>query len=95
MPVTAAAFAAKMQDATQATEGEMLGLMDVLQKNAYLGPIRITSWLASPMAGAMGLIRQKGKPTRRFPLAGHDESGRHDRRRQRWQRHQQGVSEAG
>lgn len=63
MPVAdAAAFAAKMQDATQATEGEMLGLMDVLQKNAYLGADQnyqlggITA-----MAGAMGLLRLKGE----------------------------------
>lgn len=63
MPVVeAAAFAAKMQDATQATEAEMLGLMDVLQKNAYLGADQnyqlggITA-----MAGAMGLLRLKGE----------------------------------
>jgi TP901 family phage tail tape measure protein len=63
MPVTAAAaFAAKMQDATQATESEMLGLMDVLQKNAYLGAdenYQLNGITA--MAGAMGLLRLKGE----------------------------------
>ncbi len=63
MPVTgAAAFAAKMQDATQATEGEMLGLMDVLQKNAYLGADQNYQLAGiTKMAGAMSLIRQKGQ----------------------------------
>jgi TP901 family phage tail tape measure protein len=38
MPVTAAAeFAAKMQDATQTAEGDMMGLMDVIQRAFYLG----------------------------------------------------------
>lgn len=38
MPVTAAAeFAAKMQDATRTTEGDMMGLMDVIQRTFYLG----------------------------------------------------------
>lgn len=63
MPVTAAAaFAAKMQDATQATEGEMLGLMDVLQKNAYLGADQNYQLNGiTAMAGAMGLLRLKGE----------------------------------
>lgn len=63
MPVTgAAAFAAKMQDATQATESEMLGLMDVLQKNAYLGADQNYQLAGiTKMAGAMSLIRQKGQ----------------------------------
>lgn len=33
----AAEFAAKMQDATKTTEGDMLSLMDVIQKSFYLG----------------------------------------------------------
>ncbi len=38
MPVTAAAeFAAKMQDATQTTEGDLMGLMDLIQRSFYLG----------------------------------------------------------
>lgn len=63
MPVTeAAAFAAKMQDATQATESEMLGLMDVLQKNAYLGADQNYQLNGiTAMAGAMGLLRLKGE----------------------------------
>lgn len=63
MPVTAAAaFAAKMQDATQATETEMLGLMDVLQKNAYLGADQNYQLNGiTAMAGAMGLLRLKGE----------------------------------
>ena len=63
MPATAAAaFAAKMQDATQATEGEMLGLMDVLQKNAYLGADQNYQLNGiTAMAGAMGLLRLKGE----------------------------------
>lgn len=62
MPVVeAAAFAAKMQDATQATEGEMLGLMDMLQKNAYLGADQNYQLAGiTKMAGAMGLLRKKG-----------------------------------
>lgn len=38
MPVAAAAeFAAKMQDATRTAEGDMMGLMDVIQRTYYLG----------------------------------------------------------
>ena len=38
MPVTAAAeFAAKMQDATQTAEGDLMGLMDTIQRSFYLG----------------------------------------------------------
>lgn len=38
MPVTAAAeFAAKMQDATQTAERDMMGLMDTIQRAYYLG----------------------------------------------------------
>ncbi|ADU99018.1 phage tail tape measure protein [Alicycliphilus denitrificans] len=38
MPVTAAAeFGAKMQDATQTAERDMMGLMDVIQRTYYLG----------------------------------------------------------
>ncbi len=37
MPVTAAAeFASKMQDATQPAEGDMMGLMDTIQRAYYL-----------------------------------------------------------
>ena len=38
IPVTSAAsFAAKMQDATRATESEMMGIMDTIQRTYYLG----------------------------------------------------------
>ena len=38
MPATEAAeFAAKMQDATQTTEADMMGLMDLIQRTYYLG----------------------------------------------------------
>ena len=38
MPVTEAAeFAAKMQDATQTAEGDLMGLMDTIQRAFYLG----------------------------------------------------------
>lgn len=38
MPVAAAAeFSAKMQDATRTVEGDMMGLMDVVQRTYYLG----------------------------------------------------------
>lgn len=38
MPVTAAAeFAAKLQDATQTAEGDMMGLTDLIQRGFYLG----------------------------------------------------------
>ena len=38
MPVTAAAeFAAKMQDATRTAEGDMMALMDTIQRGFYLG----------------------------------------------------------
>lgn len=37
MPVTAdAEFAPKMQDATQTAEGDMMGLMDTIQRAYYL-----------------------------------------------------------
>jgi hypothetical protein len=70
MPVTgAAAFAAKMQDATQATEGEMLGLMDVLQKMPTWGRSELPAGWHHRHGGSHVLAAQKvRKPTRRFPM---------------------------
>lgn len=62
MPVTAAAaFAAKMQDATGATEAEMMQLMDVIQRTFYLG-VDHTQMLSgfSKMTGVLGKVRKSG-----------------------------------
>jgi TP901 family phage tail tape measure protein len=62
MPFDAAAeFAAKMQDATKTTEGDMLGLMDVIQKSFYLG-VDPTNMLGgfSAISDGMKTIKQSG-----------------------------------
>lgn len=62
MPVTEAAeFAAKMQDATQSTETEMLGLMDMIQRTFYLG-VDSGNMLQgfSKMSPVLGILKQKG-----------------------------------
>lgn len=62
MPVTAAAeFAAKMQDATQTAEGDMMGLMDVIQRSFYLG-VDPTNMLQgfTKMAAVMPFLGKKG-----------------------------------
>lgn len=62
MPFDAAAeFAAKMQDATKTTEGDMLSLMDVIQKSYYSGvdPTNMLSGFSKISAG-MKTIRAQG-----------------------------------
>lgn len=57
----AAEFAAKLQDATRTTEGEMLGLMDVIQRSFYLG-VDSNNMLAgfAKMSPALATIRKQG-----------------------------------
>lgn len=57
----AATFAAKMQDATQTAESDMLSLMDTIQRTAYLGvdPTNMLGGFAKLGAG-MKMIRQAG-----------------------------------
>lgn len=57
----AANFAAKMQDATQTAEGDMLSLMDTIQRTAYLGvdPTNMLGGFAKLGAG-MKTIKQIG-----------------------------------
>lgn len=62
LPVDQAAkFAAQMQDATRATEGEMMGLMDVIQRTFYLG-VDSTQMLAgfSKLSGSLSTLRKTG-----------------------------------
>lgn len=57
----AAEFAAKLQDATRTAEGDMLSLMDVIQKSFYLG-VDKTNMLSgfSKLAAGMKTIKQEG-----------------------------------
>ncbi|MDM1784255.1 phage tail tape measure protein [Acinetobacter bereziniae] len=57
----AATFAAKMQDATQTAEKDMLSLMDTIQRTAYLGvdPTNMLNGFAKLGAG-MKIIKQAG-----------------------------------
>lgn len=62
MPVTAAAeFAAKMQDATQTSEKDMMGLMDVIQRAFYLGvdPSNMLQGFTK-MSAVMPFLGEKG-----------------------------------
>jgi len=62
MPVTEAAeFAAKMQDATQTTEADMMGLMDTIQRSFYLG-VDANNMLQgfTKVAAIMPLLGKKG-----------------------------------
>lgn len=62
MPVTAAAeFGAKMQDATQTAEKDMMGLMDMIQRSYYLG-VDPTNMLQgfTKTAAVMPLLGKKG-----------------------------------
>lgn len=62
MPVTEAAeFAAKMQDATRTTEGDMLGLMDTIQRTFYLG-VDSGNMLQgfTKLSPVMGIIKKEG-----------------------------------
>lgn len=62
IPVTEAAeFAAKMQDATRTTEGDMLGLMDTIQRTFYLG-VDSGNMLQgfTKLSPVMGIIKKEG-----------------------------------
>lgn len=62
MPYTEAAeFAAKLQDATRATEGEMMGLADTIQRTYYLG-VDADNMLQgfTKLSPALGILRMKG-----------------------------------
>lgn len=60
-PEQAAEFAAKMQDATRATEADMMGLMDIIQKGFYAG-VDSTNMLEAfkNLGSAMDIIKIKG-----------------------------------
>ncbi|EYC51444.1 phage TMP domain-containing protein [Hylemonella gracilis str. Niagara R] len=62
MPVTEAAeFAAKMQDATRTAEGDMMGLMDTIQR-AYYSGVDSGNMLQgfTKMSPVLGMIRKEG-----------------------------------
>lgn len=62
LPAEAAAeFAAKMQDATRTAEGDMMGLMDTIQRTFYVGvdPTNMLEGFAK-LAPALDTIRMKG-----------------------------------
>lgn len=60
-PADAAEFAAKLQDATRTTEGDMMSLMDVIQRSYYLG-VDDNNMLQgfAKLSPAMDTIKQKG-----------------------------------
>jgi TP901 family phage tail tape measure protein len=60
-PDEAAEFAAKLQDATRTSEGDMLSLMDVIQKSFYLG-VDDNNMLQgfSKLSSAMDTVKLKG-----------------------------------
>lgn len=60
-PEAAAEFAAKLQDATQTTEKDMMQLMDVIQKSYYAGvdPQNMLQGF-SKISSAMSILRMKG-----------------------------------
>lgn len=60
-PDEAAEFAAKLQDATRTSEGDMLSLMDVIQKSFYLG-VDDNNMLQgfSKLSAAMDTVKLKG-----------------------------------
>ena len=60
-PAEAAEFAAKLQDATKTSEGDMLSLMDVVQKSFYLG-VDDGNMLQgfAKMSAAMDTVKMKG-----------------------------------
>ncbi|MDT1863028.1 hypothetical protein FPK50_29000, partial [Acinetobacter baumannii] len=57
----AAEFAAKLQDATQTTEKDMMSLMDVIQRGYYAGvdPGNMLQGF-SKISAAMDIIKQQG-----------------------------------
>lgn len=60
-PAEAAEFAAKLQDATKTVSGDMMGLMDVIQRTFYLG-VDDGNMLAAftKLSPALDMIRLKG-----------------------------------
>jgi len=60
-PAGAAEFAAKMQDATKTVSGDMLGLMDVIQRTFYLG-VEDNNMLAAftKLGPVLDMIKRKG-----------------------------------
>jgi TP901 family phage tail tape measure protein len=60
-PSAAAEFAAKLQDATQTTESDMLSLMDVIQRTFYLG-VDSQNMLQgyAKLSPALSILRQNG-----------------------------------
>ena len=60
-PAEAAEFAAKMQDATKTVSGDMLGLMDVIQRTFYLG-VEDNNMLAAftKLSPVLDMIKKKG-----------------------------------
>ncbi|HDS1151306.1 TPA: phage tail tape measure protein [Pluralibacter gergoviae] len=60
-PTAAAEFAAKLQDATQTSEKDMMSLMDVIQRGYYAGvdPSNMLQGFSN-IGSAMDIIRQKG-----------------------------------
>ncbi|UVG28388.1 phage tail tape measure protein [Klebsiella quasipneumoniae] len=60
-PTDAAEFAAKLQDATQTTEKDMMSLMDVIQRGYYAGvdPGNMLQGFAN-ISSAMEIIKQRG-----------------------------------
>ncbi len=60
-PTEAAEFAAKLQDATQTTEKDMMSLMDLIQRGFYAGvdPGNMLQGFAN-ISSAMDIIKQKG-----------------------------------
>lgn len=60
-PTAAAEFAAKLQDATQTSEKDMMNLMDVIQKGFYAG-VDSGNMLQgfSKISSAMDIIHKKG-----------------------------------
>ncbi len=59
-PTDAAEFAAKLQDATQTTEKDMMSLMDVIQRGYYAGVDREYVAGFSKISAAMDIIKQQG-----------------------------------
>lgn len=59
-PTDAAEFAAKLQDATQTTEKDMMSLMDVIQRGYYAGVDRNMLQGFANISSAMDIIKQKG-----------------------------------
>ena len=60
-PQEAAQFGAKMQDALQATEGEMMGILDMMQRSHYAGAdARYMLAGFGNMAPVLSIIKKKG-----------------------------------